>query len=100
MNNRLLQSQDYMNMMNNNSIQHVHAVVCRSVSETAAQYGNCSLLFSAVDTNKNGYVGLHETIVAFAKTNAFDFDANIAPDVKIHQINCSECVDTSTMYYM
>ena len=76
-------------------------LLCRSVSETAAEYGNCSLLFSATDTNNNGYVGLHETIVAFAKTNAFDFDANIAPDIKIQQINCSGCVgNNSTLYYM
>ena len=78
----------------------VFLLLCRSVSETAAEYGNCSLLFSATDTNNNGYVGLHETIVAFAKANAFDFDANIAPDIKIQQINCTGCVDNSTIYYM
>ena len=75
-------------------------VVFRSVSETAAEYGNCSLLFSAIDMNKNGYVGLHEIIVAFGKANAFNFDANIAPDIKIQQINCTGCVDNSTIYYM
>ena len=73
----------------------------RVVSDFIAEFGNCSLFFEFVDTNDNGFVGLHEGIVALAKGDVFDFGNNKNPELKMTQIDCSKCLNgNKTLYYM
>ena len=71
-----------------------------SLSSTAASVGNCSLFFDTVDTNNNNVVGLHEAIVFYLRQDDSSFYENVEPDLKLSQINCSICVENTTVYYM
>lgn len=64
-----------------------------SAVSDAESFGNCSQVFSLMDSNMNGYVGLHEGIVALAGgVDVWVFSSNVEWQLKLQQINCSICL--------
>ena len=72
------------------------------MSDDAEKFGNCSEVFRLIDTNNNGYVGLHEGIVALTSLlDVWAFQSNVDWELKLRQIDCSACVGyNQTVYYM
>ena len=65
------------------------------------EIGNCSRVFELADTNYNNYLGLHETIVSLAThINVLAFQSNVDWQLKLKQLDCSNCVTNKTVYYM
>ena len=63
-------------------------------------YDNCTSFFAVADRNHNGFVGMSEAIKYFAMTDAFGFTGSARDIYRANQINCSVCVENSTLYYL
>ena len=60
-------------------------------------YSNCSDAFNGFDLNSNGFVGLHEGIIA--TQNSWGFDQLYHHHIeKLKQIDCSECLENKTLW--
>ena len=76
-------------------------LIIKRLFTDAEEIGNCSQVFTLMDTNYNHYVGLYEAIVALATyLDEFGFQENVDWELKLKQLDCSACVQNKTVYYM
>ena len=59
---------------------------------------NCSQVFEDGDTNNNGFVGFHESIVFLAPI--WGIDNYVHGSEKLAQIDCSRCLLNQSLYYL
>ena len=58
---------------------------------------NCTQAFDLADTNGNGFIGFYEAIVFTAENWGLESSVNYKD--KIKQIDCSGCMQNSSLYY-
>lgn len=59
-------------------------------------FTNCTAAFALGDINNNGYLGFREAIIIAA--SAWGFDDSIRSQIKLHQIDCSTCMENSSLW--
>ena len=59
--------------------------------------GNCSTVFDVLDLNDNGYIGMHEAIIASAER--WGLNSDMHSQLKMQQIDCSMCLQNASLYY-
>ena len=70
-------------------------VLLGSIIDTSS-YSNCTHFFQTYDINKNGFLGFHEAIRATAIY--FNLDTSVDWHVKLEQIDCSHCMQNSSLW--